>query len=190
VRDTIEISVPDEAGCLALLRKYNTPEHIISHSRMVWAVGKLLADGLLKKGFLIDLKLLRASCLLHDIAKYPCIVDKSGWHDEKGEEMLRKEGLPLVGSIVLQHVLLRGDSNDDIGEPHLLNYSDKRVVHDRVTSLDERFTYLAQTYGKTPRALERLEVMKKATFRLERRIFRHLDFLPEDVPDLIVKPEG
>jgi hypothetical protein len=188
VGDTVERALPDEAECLDLLRKYETPEHIISHSRTVWAVGGLLGLALLEKGFSIDMDLLRASCLLHDIAKYPCIVHKSGLHDEKGEEMLREEGLPLVGGVVRRHVLLGESRNDDLGEPHLLNYSDKRVVHDKVTSLDERFNYLAQTYGKTPEALQWLEVMKEATFRLERRIFRHLDFLPEDVPGLIARP--
>jgi hypothetical protein len=131
--------------------------------------------------------LLRASCLLHDIAKYPCIVDGKGWHDKRGQEMLDNEGLPRVGRIIVSHVVIRSTDGDDIREEHLLNYSDKRVVHDKVASLEERFQYLAETYGKIPRALDLLQELKGKTLELERRIFRELDFGPEDVPRLLEK---
>lgn len=184
------MSIPDEKACLALLRKLATPEHIIDHSLQVWRVGKLLGEGLIRSGQDVDLDLLRASCLLHDIAKYPCIVSGKGYHDRVGQEMLNQEGLPSVARIIVQHVVLRNDTGEAIKEEHLLNYSDKRVIHDRIVSLDERFQYLEETYGKFPQAKEALEALRNSTRRLEQRIFALLDFEPEDMSELIAREFG
>ncbi|MEJ2718605.1 MAG: HD domain-containing protein [Deltaproteobacteria bacterium] len=177
--------IPDQAGCMDLLQKYQTPHHIILHSQRVWEVAKLVADGLMRNNHEIDMHLQRASCLLHDIAKYPCIVDGKGWHDERGEKILDQEGLPSVARIVVQHVILRDGNGHSIKEEHVLYYADKRVVHDTVVSLEERFVYLEETYGVSSKAMAGLNEMKEKCFKLEKRIFRLLDFEPEDVVGLI-----
>jgi HD superfamily phosphodiesterase len=182
--------IPDEEGCMALLEKFNTPEHIVLHSRKVWDVARVVAEGLLRNDHSLQMELLRASCLLHDIAKYPCIVERKGFHDVVGGEMLVEEGLPEVARIVDQHVILRDVGGDVVGEEHVLFYADKRVVHDRLVTLEERFEYLANTYGKTPFLLDRLSEMRDRTFLLEKRIFRLLDFNPEDLADLIETREA
>jgi len=178
-------TIPDETACMVLLTKYQTPDHIIMHSRTVWNVAKLVADGLVRGNLPIDIELLKASCLLHDIAKYQCIVDQKGWHDAVGEEMLKEEGLPGIAEIVGQHVRLRNRGQGPIREEHVLFYADKRVVHDRVVTLRERFRYLQETYGRTEELIERLKVMEDRTFLLEERIFKLLDFAPDDVAELI-----
>ncbi len=177
---------PNEQECLALLDKYQTPDHIILHSRKVWEVGKVLGEGLLRQNHPADLLLIRASCLLHDIGKYPCILDGTKHHDIRGEQILEAEGLPSIARIVGQHVILRSEIEAPLKEEHLVYYADKRVVHDEVVSLDERFLYLKQTYGKTPEAVKWLMLMKQETQRLEEAIFMLLDFGPEDVPTLLV----
>lgn len=172
--------LPDENECLILLKKHDTPSHIIEHSRMVWKVAKILGDALVLTGFRMDMDLLMVSCLLHDIAKYPCIVE-GGRHDLKGGEMLEQEGLEVVARIVDQHVVLRDWESDPVKEEHVLFYADKRVVHDRIVSLRDRFVYLQETYGKTDQHMAGLAKMEHATRRLETRIFSPLTFDPEDV---------
>ena len=181
------ISVPDETGCMALLEKYNTPEHIVLHSRAVWEVGKVIGEGLLSKNHPIDMDLLRAACLLHDIAKYLCIIEKNRYHDVMGGEILTQEQLPAVAAIVVQHVMLREENDDSIKEEHVVFYADKRVVHDKVVTLEERFQYLVDTYARKPEAIAWLVEMKEKTMQLEKRIFRLLDFGPEDVVLFIPK---
>jgi HD superfamily phosphodiesterase len=177
--------VPDEKQCYALLEKYATPEHIIAHSRKVWDVGRLLGESLVKRNHAVDLDLLRASCLLHDIGKYPCILDGTGYHDIRGEQILEQEGFGEVARIVVQHVILRGPKGSPIREEHVLFYSDKRVAHDKLVSLEDRFVYLEQTYGTNPKAIQGLMFMKSETLRLENEIFLLLDFGPEDVSRLL-----
>jgi uncharacterized protein len=177
--------IPGEETCIDLLHKYETPPHIIAHSLKVWDVGRILGNGLIESRYPINMPLLAASCLLHDIGKYPCIVDGSGYHDVRGEQILESEGYSEVGNIIVQHVILRTPEDAPIAEEHVLFYADKRVVHDEVVSLEERFVYLEETYGKTTEALKRLQFMKYETMRLERAIFTLLEFLPDDLLDLL-----
>jgi putative nucleotidyltransferase with HDIG domain len=177
--------IPNEQDCLALLEKYDTPTNIVAHSRRVWDVGRALGEGLIRCKYPVDLNLIRASCLLHDIGKYPCIVDGTGAHDVRGEQILEKEGFPSVARIVVQHVVLRTSKDGAVREEHVVYYSDKRVVHDEVASVEDRFVYLKQTYGGLPNSEKWLARMKEETLRLERAIFALLDFSPEDLPGLL-----
>ncbi|MGC8905995.1 MAG: HD domain-containing protein [Desulfomonilaceae bacterium] len=183
-----KIAIPNHEECIRLLEKYSTPLHIILHSEMVWEVGKVVAEGLSRHKHPLDINLVRASCLLHDIGKYLCILEGRGYHDIRGQEILDSEGLPDIGRIVVQHVVLRGEKDRPLAEEHVLFYADKRVVHDEIVTLDDRFVYLEKTYGKTPEAIKRLNVMKEETLFLERRIFDVLDFMPMDVARLVLKP--
>lgn len=173
--------IPNELDCIALLKKYDTPSHIVAHCRRVWDVGRVLGKGLIRCHYPVDLNLIRAACLLHDIGKYPCIVDGTGAHDVRGEQILEEEGFPSVARIVVQHVVLRSSTGGPVREEHVVYYSDKRVVHDEVVSVEDRFVYLKQAYGQLPEAEKWLERMKAETMRLEEAIFALLDFSPEDL---------
>lgn len=181
----INLKIPCELECLSLLEKYKTPDHIVAHSKAVWAVGNILADALIRNDYELDWSLVRASCLLHDIGKYPCIVEGKGYHDVMGEQILEKEGFPNVGRIVVQHVVLRAPKDSPIREEHVVFYADKRVVHDRIVSLEDRFVYLEETYGRNAAALGWLLEMKKQTMRLEGEIFNLLDFSPHELVVLV-----
>ncbi len=178
-------AIPDHLGCIDLLEKYETPTHIVLHSEMVWQVGRVIAEGLMRQRYVVDLDLLRASCLLHDIGKYLCIKDGGGYHDVRGQLILDQEGFPDIGRIVVQHVVLRGEKNRPLAEEHVLFYADKRVVHDEIVTLDDRFLYLEETYGSSSEAVRRLNIMKQETVSLEERIFDLLDFFPSDITSLV-----
>ncbi|MBI4962881.1 MAG: HD domain-containing protein [Desulfomonile tiedjei] len=180
-----QINIPTARDCHDLLAKYNTPAHIVLHCRRVWEVGRVLGEGLLRQEYPVDMALLQASCLLHDIGKYPSILDRSKFHDIRGEQILEQEGFPDVANIVGQHVILRSKRGDPIREEHVVFYADKRVVHDEVVSLEDRFVYLFETYAKTPEAVDMLTLMKDDTVKLEREIFLLLDFGPDDLQDLL-----
>jgi uncharacterized protein len=177
------VAIPTDEESYGLLRKYGTPEHIIQHSQRVWEVGRLLGAELVRRQYPINLSLLKASCLLHDIGKYPCILDGTRHHDVRGEQILLEEGFPEVARIIVQHVLLRVGPEAPVREEHVLYYSDKRVVHDEVVSLEDRFVYLLHTYAKNPESERGIMRMKEETLRIERDIFLFLDFNPDDLVD-------
>ncbi len=179
------MTIPDEHTCMALVRKYETPDHIVRHSLQVWLVARVIGSAMIRRHHPMDMDLLKAACLLHDIGKYPCILEGNRYHDIKGQEMLEYEGYPEVGSIIARHVNLREKDGEPIGEAHVLFYADKRVNHDEIVSLEERFDYLFRTYAKSPQTTAGIGKMKADTMRLEERIFRLLDFDPDRLAAMV-----
>lgn len=179
--------IPDEATCLRLLQEYQTPLHIIRHSQMVGAVAKFIGQALVRNGLSMDISLIQAGSLLHDIGKYPCILEGTRSHDVRGEEIVAAEGYPAVARIVGQHVVLKTDPSAPVAEVHVVYYADKRVTHDELVTVEERFIYLERTYANNQAAVDWLLAMKERTIAVEEKIFRHLDFTPDQLTTFVPK---
>jgi hypothetical protein len=98
-------------------------------------------------------------------------------------------GYERVARIVGQHVRLEGEKTNDewLNEVILVHYADKRVRHDEIVDLEERFQYLIETYGRSPEAVERIEALYQETLGLEKEIFHYLPFPPRELKDHLVK---
>ena len=64
---------------------------------------------------------------------------------------------------------------------HILNYADKRVLHDEIVDLDRRLDYILERYAKKAEDRERITLLWEKTKQLENRIFSDLPFSPEDL---------
>lgn len=181
--ETAEKSVllPDEAACERMARRYGMPENIWRHSMRVRDVAKRLALELKKAGQDIDLQLVEAAALLHDITKARGI--KTGEdHSETGRKLLEALGYPEVGRVVGNHVILHIDTDPrKVTEDEVVNYADKRVMHDRIVSLGERFQDLRARYGKTEQALRFLDFMESQAREMGKKIFSLIDIEPADI---------
>jgi hypothetical protein len=71
-----------------------------------------------------------------------------------------------------------------VSEEEVVNYADKRVQHDRIVSLKERFVDLKERYGKKQSSFELLDDLEKATSELEVKIFSILEIHPGDLRPL------
>jgi len=78
----------DREECLRLMERYGMLENIIAHSLEVTKVALLLSTELNRKGQTIDLCLVEAASLLHDIAKTLCIRTKED-HTQAGCRLLK-----------------------------------------------------------------------------------------------------
>lgn len=174
--------IPPKNECLHLLNTVNMPDHIKAHSRMVCQVALVLTDGLIAAGIDINRKLVRASALLHDITK-PRSFKTGENHAQTGGEYLCNLGFPEVGDIVRQHVVLDCYfAADQPNEAEIVNYADKRVLHDRIVPLDDRMNYILQRYARTKERRELLKVLWDQTHLLEKRLFAYLSFHPDIIP--------
>lgn len=155
------------------------PSHIQAHSQLVCQIALVLTDGLIAAGIKINRKLVCASALLHDITK-PRSFETGENHAQTGGEHLTELGFPEVGNIVRQHVVLDDypESNPPT-EAEVVNYADKRVLHDKVVSLDERMGYILKRYAKTKARQELLKTLWQQTQQLEKRLFSYLAFTPD-----------
>jgi uncharacterized protein len=177
--------VPTRSECLTALRDEDVPDNIIGHSIVVERVALLLAQRLIEAGNGIDVALVSAGALLHDIAKMQGIKEGRP-HGELGAEATDRLGFSEVSPIVGQHVRLTDyTDNGRVDEAKLVNYADKRVNHEEIVTLEERFAYLFERYGSaSPQARERIAEMKRLTTAIEGQIFARLTIAPGDVKQL------
>ena len=154
-------------------------ENIMTHSLQVCRVASWISDQIRRQGVDINHKLVRAGALLHDITKSRSI--KTGeMHSETGSGYLIELGYPEVGDIVRQHVKL--DVYFELATPteaEIVNYADKRILHDRIVSLQERMRYILERYGKSPAARNGYTWLREKSIELENRIFNLLPIQPE-----------
>ena len=178
--------IPTRDRCLIILKEYGVPDNIVGHSIVVERVALLLASRLIDAGNEIDLPLLSAGALLHDVAKMQGIREGRP-HGELGAVISGDLGFHEVSPIIRQHVRLDDYAdNGRIDEAKLVNYADKRVNHEQIVSLDERFEYLFERYGAVSEAaMERMKEMKRHMETIETQIFRRLSIGPGDIKRLI-----
>ncbi|MSR86944.1 tRNA (adenosine(37)-N6)-threonylcarbamoyltransferase complex ATPase subunit type 1 TsaE [Candidatus Peribacteria bacterium] len=148
------------------------PQHITDHCEAVAALCELLAKHLIEKGHVVRPGALRAAARIHDLFRFLDFRpeghpdgnkhskdDIAVWesirasfpgmnHEEACTAFLRKEGYPGIAAIVATHGLKRPPPADGTVEQKLLYYADKRVMLDKVVSLDERFADFSARYGK------------------------------------------
>ncbi len=117
----------------------------------------------------------------------PNAIKTKGNHALIGEEMVRAMGFDPVARIVALHVRLEDAyfHNGRVDEVVLVHYADKRVRHDEVVDLKERFEYLVETYGRSSEAVERIGALYQDTLKVEKMIFLHLSFPPQALRDYL-----
>lgn len=176
--------IPSREVCLTLMDQHGMLPQIKAHSLQVARVALCLGQNLIANYPDLDLALIEAGALLHDIAKTRSLKTK-GDHVQAGKEMIRAMGFESVARIVALHVRLGNEyyQNGAMDEAVVVHYSDKRVLHDQVVGLKERFEYLLQTYGRSEDITSRIKALFQETLKLEKRIFLHLSFPPQALID-------
>ncbi len=146
---------PDDEACFALWRKYDMLPNVRQHSRLVAHIATLLARRAAEKGFAVHVPEVRASALLHDIAKTYCLRH-GGSHAQLGGAWAVAEtrNYALAQGVML-HVHWPWHIPEGAGIcalPFFVIYADKRVRHDACVSLDDRYEDLLTRYGCTEAA--------------------------------------
>jgi putative nucleotidyltransferase with HDIG domain len=164
------------------MAEYGMLPNIREHSFLVTAVARHLGQALAEAGIALNLDLMEAGALLHDLGKTPCLGTNRN-HAEWGAAILLARGYPDVARIVKEHVVLTEYHPDSLvlGEAELVNYADKRVLHTRVVTLQERFADLKTRYGRGPEALVRISALEVKAQALEAKIFQPLALTPADL---------
>jgi uncharacterized protein len=176
--------IPTREECLNLMNQFGMLSHIIDHSVEVTKIALFLSTELNKRGQRIDLGLVEAASLLHDLTKTECLKTKQD-HARTGSQLLKEMGYEKIGEVVAEHVQLSNSKDpSSVSEEEVVNYADKRVRHDRIVSLRERFSDLKDRYGKDQRGFELLGQLEKATFDIEQKIFSILKISPDDLQRL------
>ena len=139
--------LPTLAECEAILAARTTAEPLRRHGRAVAAVAKTLADRLATRGTVLDLNLVLAASLLHDIAK-----GQPG-HADVGATQVSSLGYPIVADVIRQHMSMRFDG-DTPDEAAIVFLADKLVSKDRRVPLEDRYRPSFERFRDQPEALQ------------------------------------
>lgn len=166
-------AIPTEAECVSLWDKYGMYENIRRHSRCVAKICLALAKRAQKLGFDVSPEESYAAGLLHDLAKTRCL-EQGGSHAQLGSAWIVQEtGNYKLGQAALLHVHWAWELPADSGIcqlPFFVLYADKRVRHDVIVTLAERFDDLQTRYGLTPEARAGIADTYKQTLELQARL--------------------
>ena len=160
--------VPSVAQCESWWDRFAMPEHIRAHSRQVAKVACFLAGQGLRLGLPICLDTVRASALLHDLAKAYCIIHGGSHSQLGGAWVAALTRNPLLAQGVAHHVSwpFEVDVRQDF-IPLSVLYADKRVSHDRIVPIESRFDDLLARYGSTPEICDRIHTTNRQAKDIE-----------------------
>lgn len=151
---------------LFLLGLLELPGRVVRHSRTVAVVGVALAEALKPDLAELDVDLVRAGCLLHDMAK------GSPRHAAVGQALLENLGLCRLGSLVGSHMLISPEHLDTPlpTEEQLVYLADKLVVEDQVRSLEGRAARTLQKHAGDAAVAQGVEARLRASRIIAQRV--------------------
>lgn len=164
-------SAPSDAQCLAWWDRYAMPDHIRRHSMLVASVAAELAEMGRAAGLPVCVQTVRASALLHDLAKHYTIVHGGSHAQIGGAWAMQLTGNPVLAMGILHHVCWPFEV--DVTRyfmPLAVLYADKRAMHDELVSIDDRFQDLIVRYGHTPEIQEKIRWTVVQALDIERRL--------------------
>ena len=163
--------IPSKEKCFELLKKYRVPENIVAHTLEVNRVAMFLAKKLKEKGEEINLGLVDAASLLHDLDKHMTLNEDSG-HGKKAAEILESLGFAEVAPIVRKHITTAVlHSPLKTWEEKLVYYADMRVKGNKIVTVEERFEYLRERYGKmSEKAMREINKAEPIVKEIEKEI--------------------
>ncbi len=143
--------IPDFTLCMALLKWFGTPRRKVEHGIVVMEYACSFARRLARAGRPIDVGLVRAGALLHDVAKH------QPKHPAAGARWLREMGYEAVARVVEAHMDLPREAADALDERALVYLADKMVKGTRCIALDERFSEKKRKWQDDPQARAAIE---------------------------------
>ena len=178
----IKDQIPVDDECLKLIEKYEMLPNIIDHSLKVRDVSLAIVNNL-KDNNIINKELVVAAALLHDIAKTMTLKDNSMMHDILGGKILRELNFNSIAEIVESHIFLDNfDPHGKLEEKEIVYYADKRVMHDKVVTVDDRINDLVERYGMTDKHKVLILLNRNTILHIEKKI---QSFMKKNIDEVI-----
>lgn len=157
--------IPSADECLRLLERRGVEVSVRAHCLAVARVARALGRALNETGACLNLRLLGAAALLHDLAR------GRPDHAAEGAVDLAAEGLPRVAAVVARHMDTAEPRTTIPGEADVLYLSDKLVQDETVVPIERRLAVVSERFAGDDAALgaarRRLEVAARLASRVE-----------------------
>lgn len=203
--------VVEEDVVQQFLDEWICPLHVQEHIKQVASVAMRIAQEYVLEGEIINLKALYTAAMLHDLTRvcdfmelekdrFDEDVTEEKWNKWKGQrekwkgihhadiafEFFKGLGYTKTAEIIRTHksrIIVEEPEALNTIEKKLLYYSDKRVKHDEIVDLKERFRDGWERYAKYDDSQTRklFDNIEKLTFELEKELFEGIQMNPEDI---------
>jgi molybdenum cofactor cytidylyltransferase len=170
----VRLEIPTAEECRELLVKVLcVGGEIIRHGEAVAQVATRLGTELNLAGDSLDISLLMAAALLHDIAK------GEPDHARAGARLLHEHGFGEAAGPVATHMELTISDGDGISPCEVIYLADKLVQGEQLLPLEERFRKKMERHADDPDILDkvsaRLKTAREIRSRIESRLGRTIE---------------
>lgn len=153
----------NKSQVLEIYKEFHVPHHIIAHMKTVAHICKYLCGKFASKNIKIDKNTVVFAALLHDVLRIvdfdeidskkfpgkPTKADMKCWeelwekyhkigHEKSMAGVMRSRGESKIANLIAKHEFF-AIWKLKTWEEKILYYSDKRVDHDKIVSLEKRF---------------------------------------------------
>jgi len=191
--------------------EWATPMHVRAHCAKVTEVAMKIAQAYVHQGEIINFNLLYPACMFHDMNRVcdfrklernrfeeevtdekwekwqSCRQEFKGMHHaDITAKILDELGFTETSELIRLHrsdyIVEQPDAFDSI-EKKIIYYADKRVKHNEIVSLKERFRDGRERYGKfdSPKEKKLFEEVEIRTKKLEKELFLGIGIKPSDI---------
>lgn len=147
--------IPGRRECMEILEANHASRELIAHSLQVEKAALRIAREANRRGYSMDLRLVGAAALLHDVRR----GDPD--HALAGAAVLRDLDYPEVAAVVVEHMRISEEACQHIDERAVVYLADKISMGSRQVTLEERFDEKRRLYADNPEACETIEKNRK-----------------------------
>lgn len=170
--------IPTRRMCEQLLTDRGLSNELKEHLDAVADLSVRIGAALNQKGFLLNIPLIEAAALLHDIGK------GTPHHEIKGAEALEALGFAEIAPIVKAHMRLPDGFRPEISELTVVFLADKLYMGSKAVTLEKRYSEKMLLYQGHPEVLRIIRNQLEVSLALEQQIetvlgVNSLLFLPE-----------
>jgi molybdenum cofactor cytidylyltransferase len=170
--------VPTREDCYRILEEHRVAEQVLNHGKTVAQVAKKIALLLNAQGLELNIDMIEAGALLHDLAK--------GRHDHANEakEILQNMGYHQLGEIVGTHMDITIIDTDQPDEAEIIYLADKLVKGEQLVSIDQRFSFSLIKYAKDLEIFSQVKRRRQDAFTIKAKVEKILGLPLESVISL------
>jgi len=161
--------IPTVQECLVLLtKKFKVSKRVLGHCREIARLSLRIAKELNRVGCRLDLELIVAAGLLHDLAK------GKADHAKVGAEILKKWGYFGVADVVSVHHDIVVQDGSQLSACEVVYLADKLVQEGRAVSMEARFQEKMDHYAHDPQARGAIAARLAQALAIKKRVEKTL----------------
>lgn len=153
----LNMKTPDQEECMEILKYFKTESDTIKHCIAVTELAKEIAVKLKFADHPLNIKLVEAGALLHDVAR------KEKEHAVCGAKWLRELDYYEIARIVEEHMNLSEEALKVLDERAVVYLADKLIIGSQRVNIEKRFQRAVNRFGEDSEAMKALRIrMDKA----------------------------